>query len=195
MKMLAALIVVAVLASWALWMQMRPQSAPQNLPAWSSFESAEVRDISISGAGFPLTHLQQQGKHWLLLDGEANGAEKHGVAANDEAVNHLLASLADMRLVRVVTHHAEHFPRLGLDEATGIHVVLRDKHGSILLDILVGKPAVDLISTYVRRQGVNEAVTVNRSLSWQLKRTHDTWQAPPESPEPALGAAGSGDLP
>ncbi|HKI61978.1 MAG TPA: DUF4340 domain-containing protein [Mariprofundaceae bacterium] len=193
MKIWAVLLVVVGLAGWTLWMQSRPDSEPQDLPVWPVFKAAEVSDISISGTGMSLTHLQRQGNRWLLVDDHANGEKKHDVAANEEAVNHLLGNLAEMRLVRVVTHHTEHFADLGVDEAAGVHVILRNKQGSSLLDILVGNHGADLISTYVRLQGDNEAVTVNRSLTWQVRRMRKAWQAPPpESPQPSLAPLSAG---
>jgi len=183
---MAVLIALIAVGGWTLWQQSLPDSESQTLPVWTAFEPAQVRDITLAGGGASPTHLKRQGEQWMLLPESDVAVVEQAVAADDEAVDHLLADLAYMQPVRIVTRHAEHFSRLGVDAANGMHVVLRDLSNAILLDILVGTPATDLISTYVRRQGDDEAVAVNRSLTWQIKRTHQAWQAQPASPAPVV---------
>ncbi len=173
------LALIAALAIWALWQQSLPDSAPQALPAWDAFDQAKVSGIEIRNTGAGPVRLQLQNQTWMWLSAEG---EKAAVIANDEAVQHLLADLGSMRVGRVVSHQAAHFARLGVDEATGTHVIVSDAKGAVLLDIFVGKPASDLISTYVRRQGEDIAVTVNRSLTWQVKREAKSWQASEPAP-------------
>ncbi|MDX8407064.1 MAG: DUF4340 domain-containing protein [Mariprofundaceae bacterium] len=180
LKALPVLALIGALAVWALWQQSKPDSAQQALPSWTSFDQAKAGDILIQNRNAPAIHLQRQQSAWMLLP----VGDEAPLAADAGAVAHLLADLANMRIVRVVSHQPAHFSRLNVDEKSGAHVIVKDAGGDALLDIFVGKPGSDLISTYVRRSGEDAAVTVNRSLTWQVKRVRSGWQAP----EPATPA-------
>jgi len=175
LKILPILALIAALAIWVLWQQSQPDSASQTLPSWSSFDKASAGDLVIQGGNGAAIHLQRQGDTWMLLS--ASDTDEAPVAANIEAVAHLLNDLANMQIGRVVSHQPAYFGRLGVDAESAAHVIVKDAQGLMLLDIFVGKPGSDLISTYVRRQGEDTAVTVNRSLTWQIKRVRRGWQA------------------
>lgn len=174
-----SLAVIAV-AAWAINRGLQPSTASQTLLERVVFESAKVHDIVIQRAASTV-HLQQQGKQWFLLSDAAASKQ----LANHDAVTHLLGDLSAMKVVRVVSHHAEYFSRLGLDEKKAAHVRLQDLAGHTLLDVWIGKPGSDLVSTYIRRQGSNESLAVDRSLTWQVRRLPEAWKAPEHSPTSA----------
>jgi len=197
--MLAVLLTaIAAMAVWAIREQAQPSAASQRLPEWASFSQANVSDVMIRHGKTSSIHLHRQGEHWVLLaedidsdkqpvlaDASENAASKRP-AADEDAVGHLLGDLSSMQIVRVVSHHAEYFSQLQLDEENGVNVQLRNPAGEILLDLWIGKPATDLVSTYARLQGAHEAVAVNRSLTWQVRRLPESWKAKPEAKAPAI---------
>lgn len=197
LRWLIWLLLIGLLAGWVFWQQSRPSSAPQALPDWPALSPASVAEIEIRHPGRDAVLLRKQQDGWhLLVTGSKKGEKPSGassgegsgpvsadgpegpVAADDDAVRHLLTDLAAMRPVRVVSHRAEHYARLGVDAHNGTHLWLRDASGRALLDLYVGKPSTDLVSTYVRLADRSEAVTVNRSLTWQVGRLPDAWKAP-----------------
>jgi len=45
--------------------------------------------------------------------------------------------------------------------------------------VFVGKPATDLRSTYIRVASEDKVLTVDKTLTWQVKRTPESWFATP----------------
>lgn len=179
-RLIPWLLVIGLLTGWVLWQQSRPSSAPQALPELPSFAADAVAAIDIDNPGKTSVHLKKQADGWYLVPGAGNdtGTSSEPVRAATDAVEHLLADLAAMRPVRVVSHKPEHYARLGVDEHGGTHLRLLDAGNQPLLDAYIGKPATDLVTTYLRLASGDAAVTVNRSLSWQVRRMPDAWKAP-----------------
>ncbi len=175
MKRYLALIAVIVLAAGAAWWQaQRPERALDAdsaavLRGWPQLAQDRIRQVEIRHAGVQVL-LKRGDSGWLVRD-------RYGdVAANGDLVDRLLRDLVEMRPVRVVTRNPDYFDRFRLGKEAD-RLVLRDADGQALLDLLVGKPGSDLISTTVRRAGENSVMTVDRSLGWQVGRKPAQWRA------------------
>ncbi|MDX8382673.1 MAG: DUF4340 domain-containing protein, partial [Ghiorsea sp.] len=101
-------------------------------------------------------------------------ADDASVEIQTVAVGQLLRDLQRMKVRRVASHQAEHHARFAVDDG-GVQVLLKDSAGKMLLDVMVGKPATDLVTTYVRMTAENTVITVNKTLTWQVKRTPEAW--------------------
>ncbi len=106
-----------------------------------------------------------------------------------------------MRPVRLVAHGHKADAAFQLDKRQRVRIRLLDANGRELMALDVGKPAADLVSTYVRRKGDDAVVTVDKVLRWQVMRTAQGWKKPGEKREPtpeankdatAKGAAAEG---
>ena len=146
-----------------------PKDTQQALPDIPSFEVADVAVLSIINKGQPTFSASKQGEAWLLRDGESPRP------VNKDAVEQLLYDLQSMKPKRVVSRKTERFQTFSVVDS---EVILKNKQGRVLLDVFVGKPATDLTSTYLRFADSKLVMTVNKVLTWQVKRTQDAWLLP-----------------
>ena len=156
-------IVVLLLAAIA---QREPGSTLQQLPALSGFERQKVAVVEIAAPGREPLQLKRSGKGWQVAGMDAE--------ADNEAVEQLLLNLEDMHPKRIATRKSEHHQRFAVTDED-VRVKLIDAKGEILLHLLIGNPATDLTSTYIRIVGEEMVLTVDKILTWQVKRTSEAW--------------------
>jgi hypothetical protein len=159
------IVIIVVLAVFAIG-QREPQNTAQDLPELPQFVLEDVVSFKVAIKGKTSIEAKKEGERWLLL---GSTSAKY---LNPLAVDQLLHDLQTMQAKRVVVRKTELFQRFAVDEN---EVVLRDKQDHALLDVFIGKPATDLVSTYIRLADHKRVLTVNRTLTWQIKRTPDAW--------------------
>lgn len=169
-----------VLTGWSAWRFSQPDVVPQSHASLVAPDISKVAVIELMPASGIRIRLKEKDGTWLL-------AGSPDVPANRESVSHLLDNLADMRVIRVVTHTHAHDDTLGMNK--GVKLVLRDQADTAFFHLTVGKQGSDLISTYVRVGRSPEVLAVNKSLAWQVTRSPNAWKAPPSKPGDASGAA------
>ena len=170
MKRAVVILLLLLLAGWATWQAAQPSRAPQAMPAWPQFDAGSVYDVRILRGKTEEVHLKKQADGWVIAGDESPSADA-------QAVGRLLDDLATMRPVRVVTRNRAHYARLQTgDDAT--RVVLRDGNGKTVFSAWIGKQGSDVISTYVRLENMPEVFAVDRSLTWQVKRSAAGWKSP-----------------
>ncbi len=179
MRLVAGVLLVLVIAAWVVWQGLQPQQGMQAMPAWRAPQLSTVAAIDISGPGMARVHLARKGDGWQL-----NGK----VAADARAVRHLLDDLQQMRPIRMVTGGHAHDAELELG-SKAVQLTLADASGKVVDRFEIGKQGTDLISTYVRHQGEDAVMAMNRALLWQVKRLPDAWQAKQAAPHPKPRAA------
>jgi Domain of unknown function (DUF4340) len=168
-----AVVVLLAIAVWGLMRWAQPPEALQAMPAWPDVVPSQATDIVLRASAPVLqqvrqVHLARRGGIWQVQDG------KLWKNADGQAVNDMLGTLAAMRPDRIVTRSPAHYADLRVtDDADRITV--KNKAGAILLDLLVGKPGPDLISTYVRLVGKPDVLSVDSVLDWQVRRSLDDW--------------------
>ena len=168
------------LAGWSAWRFSQPDVVPQAHVSLVTPDISKVAVIDLMPASGIRIRLKKKDGTWLL-------AGSPDVPANRESVSHLLGNLADMRVIRVVTHTHAHDDTLGMNK--GVKLVLRDQADTAFFHLTVGKQGSDLISTYVRVGQSPEVLAVNKPLAWQVMRSPNAWKAPPSKPGDASGAA------
>ncbi len=172
-ELIAVLITLGLVA--LIIMQQSPKDTLQSLPELPHFTVQDVATFSISSKGKVILKGKRKGDKWLLVGSDTP------TYLQTKAVERLLHDLQSMQAKRVVVRKTELFQRFAVDEN---EVVLQDKQGHILLDVFVGKPATDLVSTYIRLADDKRVLTVDKVLTWQVKRTLDAWlDTKEESPE------------
>lgn len=146
--------------------QNSPKDTSQTLPELPIFDLADVARLSVHFKGKPSLEAKREGDKWLLLHSDKPTYLQTNV------VSQLLHDLSTMQVKRVASKKTDQFQRFSVADN---EVVLKDEQGKVLLDVFVGKPATDLTSTYIRLADENMVVTVDKVLTWQVKRTQDAW--------------------
>ena len=162
-------VVLLGIGAWGLMRWQQPPQALQAMPAWPVVVPARAVDIVLraAGPGMQPVHLVKRGKAWQVQDG------KGWQDADGQAVADMLGTLAAMRPDRIVTRNPAHDAALRVgDDADRITVKTAD---GVMLELLVGKPGPDLVSTYVRLAGKPAVLSVNRALDWQVRRPISAW--------------------
>ena len=169
MNRFLSLALILSLAGVVLWLALRPDSAPQRMPEIARFTSQAVDAIEIRDDS--QIELRRAESGWqLMIDSSVWST------ADDEAVTHLLDDLAAMQPIRVVTRNADQYEKLNVG-SKATKVILKDRQGRELFQVMIGKQGSDLLSTYIRLAGKPEVLAVDRSLLWQVKRPLEGWQA------------------
>ena len=176
-----AIIAIVVAASAVAWQQSQrapravSSSSEAVLQQWPQITPKQVAAIQIHH-GTTTVQLHKNGEQWMVKD-------RYGeVAANKEQVTRLLTDVTTMRPQRLISSNPDNFARFRLGDDAD-RLTLRGAGSKPLLDLLIGKPGTDLISTTVRRAGSNAILSVNRSLAWQLGREPSAWRAPKPKPK------------
>jgi len=165
-KLIFGLVLLALLA--AVVMQQQPKSTSQTLPELPKFTVGNVTAFEIKMNQENAIKATRDGETWLLTEPEQPTPVKAVV------VGQLLSDLSNMQPKRVASHNPEHHARFSVAD-TDASVQLYNADGEVILHLMVGKPATDLVSTYVRLAGDDMVVTVDKTLTWQVKRTKEAW--------------------
>jgi len=165
MKELIAVIITLGLVALIVT-QQSPKDTLQTLPELPRFAVQDVASFSISSKGEVKLSAKRDASKWLLVGSDTPTYLQTNV------VDQLLQDLQAMQVKRVVSRTPEKFSRFSVLDT---QVVLQDKKGNVLLDVFVGKPATDLTRTYIRLADENMVMTVDKVLTWQVKRTQDAW--------------------
>jgi len=170
MKRLAIAAVLLALAAGVAWRAGQPVGAPTAMPPLPQWKRDAVERVEIRRRDQGSIRLRKTAKGWRVrMDGKEAPADATAVAR-------LLDDLHAMRPVRLVTRKAGHYRELGVDEAADrIRLVRAD--GTVVLDLFVGKPGSDLVTTYVRPATQRAVLAVDKSLTWQVKRSPKAWRA------------------
>lgn len=173
LKRSALWVALLILIAWSAWQFSQPAFAPQAHAPLKTPDISKVAAIELTPISGPVVHLKKEKKNWVVTG-------KPDVPANEESVRHLLHNLANMRVVRVVTHTHAHDNALGMKRGTKL--TLLDQTDTVLFTLTVGKQGSDLISTYVRIGQTPEVLAVDKSFVWQVKRDSNAWKAPLSKP-------------
>jgi len=163
------LVLVAVLV-----VQQKPQSTTQTLPSFNTFKISDVTQVALKKHGEVIMHGKHVEEEWLSI----SAIKEPAVKLQTAVIEQLLHDLQSMQIKRVVSHQAENHDAFAVNAQ---QVTLKNEQGEVLLDVFVGKPAKDLISTYIRFAGQDEVLTVDKILTWQVKRTAASWLDKDES--------------
>ncbi len=161
-------VILALIGGWIA--QQAPIATSQTLPVLPTFKLEDVAQFELVQQGKVLIQARYEHQKWLLLQAAEPAYLKAAV------VEQLLRDLQTMSPKRVASNKAEHHGRFDVSDSD-VSVLLSDHHGKELLHLFVGKPATDLRSTYVRLATEDTVVTVDKILTWQVKRTKDAWLA------------------
>jgi len=174
---------ILLLTLIALWSYM-PDQRSEPAFAMPTIEASSVHRIEIDAGPGHYLALIRHTDHWQLRNGEADARP-----ASDEAVEHLLADLDSMSLIRVVTTNPELYDRMQVGGGA-VKLVLMTDQGDVSHRLLIGKQGTDLISTYIRIDDYPEVLAVNKSLVWQVNRSSDGWRQDLASHQTALEESG-----
>jgi len=178
------LLLIFTLLGWS-YMQFHqpPRSAPEVEFALPRLVVADVVGMDIRHAGNILHFVRKQGG-WQLVGYESRQVD-------EQAMKTLLDDLATMRTVRTVATGTAHDRNLGLDKGQRIHVRLSDA-STVVLEADIGKQGTDLATTFLRLQGTDTVVAVDKMLRWQLQRTSEGWLKTKDAALPGKEGASSG---
>ena len=161
------LLLVIALLGWSYWQLQQPPRSVSDMPvALPAVTVSDVVAVDIQNAANDLHFVRQQSQ-WKLVGHEAQQVD-------EQALHTLLDELASMRVVRTVAHGTNHDQRLGLDKAQRIHLKVSNA-SAVVLEADIGKQGGDLTTTFLRVQGSDAVVAVDKMLRWQLQRTAEGW--------------------
>lgn len=169
-------VIVLTLAGLLIW-QQSPASTSQSLPTLPSLTLAEIEQFEIKRQGKVLVQAKRENLDWLMMGLES------ATHLQTNLVEQLLTDIVNMQVKRVASTKAEHQNRFSVAE-NDTQLVLSAKDGSKLLSVMVGKPATDLRSTYVRLTGEHTVITVDKVLTWQVNRAAKAWLEEDVTSEP-----------
>ena len=168
MKELIAVVITLGLVALIVT-QNSPNETSQTLPPLPSFVLEDVASFSVQLKDKTKLKVKREGDKWLLAGSDTPTYLQTNV------VSQLLYDLQTMQVKRVASRNPDKFSRFSVSDA---QVILKDTEGKVLLNVFIGKPATDLTSTYIRLADENMVVTVDKVLTWQVKRTQDAWLEP-----------------
>ncbi|MDQ6990081.1 MAG: DUF4340 domain-containing protein [Mariprofundaceae bacterium] len=157
--------VLLLLLAALIW-QQQPQPTTQHLPALPLWKVADVSQINIFNHDKHILQAYRQGQLW-----QNKAAEQ---TFNQQSIEQLLTDLQDMQIKRVVSNTPQYFARFSVSKQD-IHVQLLDAQGLDLLHVWVGKASSELVSTYLRLWEENRVMTVDKILTWQVRRSPESW--------------------
>ncbi len=163
----ALLLLAIALLGWSYWQFQQPPRSASDLPdALPAVTVSDVVAVDIQNAANDLHFVRQQGQ-WKLVGHEAQQVD-------EQALHTLLDDLASMRVVRSVARGTKHDQRLGMDKAQRIHLKVSNA-SAVVLEADIGKQGSDLTTTFLRVQGSDAVLAVDKMLRWQLQRTAEGW--------------------
>lgn len=186
MKKIHLLILIAAAALLlAIYLALRSGEGPSTtLPPTTdvlggTMDTAAVRAIRLStgdAAGETVT-LRKAGDDWVVETEDATAP------ADPNWIDQLLESLGELDQGGEVrgTTEAVH-DDLGVDEESGVHLVLMGEGGDVLHDLVIGRPNRDWTGTFVRRADQTETVLVATTLRQKLRLRGST-EEPTVEPE------------
>lgn len=161
----------ALAVAFALGLVFSPVNVQKRLaeaPLLPGFKSDRVSRISISGPQGPI-ELEKRDKSWsLLIAGQP-------YPASDDRVGSLFDQLASIKKNRVVSANPEMWKSFEVDQAAKLKLKLLDAAGKSLVSLIVGKTLDEERGSYVRMDGSNEVILINRSLPFYLDSTTSFW--------------------
>ncbi len=129
-----------------------------------------VPGSSADGAGAAAAiDLQRKGTAWdVLIQGTA-------FPALTSRIDTFLEQLAGLKKARIASTDPQAWAAFEVDKDKSRRVVLKDGAGKVLVDLYVGKTAPGTQGSYVRREGSNEVVESDRSLSYYASARSEAW--------------------
>lgn len=161
----AAIAILLVLLALVI-IQKMPDETLQTLPELPKVQVSKVSTFALIQHGQEMLKAVRNGELWLL-DGDTQKP------MNASLVDRFLHDLEQMRPKRIASRKVDHHHRFEVADA-GVQVQLFEASRKVL-DVWVGKTATDLRSTYIRLEGSEVVLTVDKVLTWQVKRTKEAW--------------------
>jgi len=137
-------------------------------PLLPGFKGDTVARISIAGPQGPI-ELEKRDKSWSVLI----GGEPY--PASSERLTSFFDHLVSIKKNRVVSANPQTWKSFEVDQEAKQRLKLLDPAGKALVDLIVGKTQEGERGSYVRMEGANEVILINRSLSFYLDSAPSFW--------------------
>jgi hypothetical protein len=161
----------ALAIAFVLGLVFSPANVQRRLaavPLLPGFKSDTVAQISIAGPQGPI-QLEKRDKSWtVLLGGEA-------YPASGERIASFFEHLASIKKNRLVSANPQTWKSFDVDQGARLRLKLLDAAGKTLVSLIVGKTQEGERGSYVRMDGANEVILINRSMSFYLDSTPGFW--------------------
>ncbi len=163
--LLAALVVLA-----AILIKKRNGEKSMSSEAMA-FDSSRIIDvISVRVAKRPDTStLTKKDGPWIV--------ERDGFPVDTAKANKFLKNIFTLQSRDVVSHNPARYSEYGLDSMEGKHVILLDRSGHSVVDVIVGKTsAADYSSLYWRYADKQDVYRSPGNFSWEISVKNDEWK-------------------
>lgn len=171
-RVISLSVVIAVLAAaYVLGLVFSPASVRKReleTPLVEHLRAEEVAEIRLSTPDGSIT-LERRGDEWYVP------VENNEYPASQGRIDALLDFVQSMKRSRLVTANPEAWEDFGVDATASQKILLLDQAGNGLLELLVGRVDEGRGGTYVRLEGSNEVVLVNRMFDYYLNTAGRFW--------------------
>jgi hypothetical protein len=161
----------ALAVAFVLGLVFSPLNVQKRLaeaPLLPGFKSETVAQISIGGPQGSI-QLEKREKSWsVLIAGQA-------YPASGERVSSFFEHLASIKKSRVVSANPQTWKSFEVDQEAKKRLKLLDTAGKTLVSLIVGKTQEGERGSYVRMDGANEVILVNRSMGFYLDTAPGFW--------------------
>ena len=180
----------AVVVALAVLIIYRPDLGLQGdadfTPLISDYDTGKITSIEV-GQLVSGVRLKREGNEWFVADMATPLREKLGeqgivkpsktkwFAADEEVVKRALNSLVNVQKGIVASMNPGNQVAYQVKGPMGLHVVLGRKDGTVA-DIVIGKTAPDHSGSYVRMEGSDEVLLVNKALAGLFPTALTDWR-------------------
>jgi hypothetical protein len=161
----------ALAVAFVLGLVFSPLNVQKRLaeaPLLPGFKSDSVGKISIGGTNGPV-ELEKGDKGWSVLIGG------QPYPASSERLASFFELMASIKRSRIVSANPQTWKSFEVDQEAKLRLKMLDSAGKTLTDLIVGKAPEGERGNYVRVDGRNEVMEVNRSLGFYLDSEPSFW--------------------
>ncbi len=161
LTLLGAIVSLSILA----WLRLGPQFKERQNQPWLKEKTDLIDKIEIKNNQEQHVLIKKEGR-WLA-------ASEDNLPADQDKVNQLLTSLAELKRDRLVSQNEKYHQKFGLDQENAIELKVFQGQNQ-LLHLLVGEPGPDFESDYLRLPDQKEVYLSNIAIRSHL--TQPQWK-------------------
>lgn len=166
------LVAGALAVAYALGLAFSPtnvQRRRSEVPLLPAFKAEAVNKIQVTNAEGATIEALRSGKGWSVLI----GGLPH--PASEERIGWFLDTLAGVRRSRLVSSNPDSWASFGVTEEARTRIRLFDSGGKSLVSLIVGRSDTGERGNFVRLEGGNETVLLNKTLGTYVSGSQSYW--------------------
>jgi hypothetical protein len=170
--LILSLVAGALAVAYALGLAFSPTNVQRRhaeVPLLPAFKAEAVNKIQVANAEGATIEILRGEKSWSVLI----GGTPH--PASQERIGWFLDTLAGLRRSRLVSSNPGSWASFGVTEEARTRIRLFDSGGKSLASLIVGQSEAGERGNFVRLEGSNETVLLNKSLATYVSGSQSYW--------------------